>query len=373
MYRQINDHEEDWNFQRIFWHNQKKDIESYQLTIVTYGLAYAPFLALRTLVQLIEDEGDKYPLAIPSLTKGIYIDDIFGSADSISEAQEIVHQLNSICMADGFPLQKWISNHPAVLESISPEKQAKSISLQFNETAITHVLGLCFNTSTDAFNFSKTSSISTAMTKRTILSTIAKVFDLLGLLAPVTITAKIFIQELWSLKLGWDDPLPLPTSKKWTQFINLFQDIPKLQFPRWIRLTSEPDFEIHGFCDASQRAICATVYMRSSNQKKKVTTHLICSKTKVAPLKKLTIPRLELSGAVLLTKLVSRVSQILRPNCVPIFMWTDSAVVYTWINNHPSRKTSFIIEFVTFTKLYPKQSGNLFLERTIQLIVPLEA
>jgi len=86
-------------------------------------------------------------------------------------------------------------------------------------------------------------------------------------------------------------------------------------------LTSEHDFEIHGFCDASQRAICATVYLRSSNQEEKVTTHLICSKTKVTPLKKLTIPRLELSGAVLLTNLVSRVSQILRRNCVPIFLW----------------------------------------------------
>jgi len=164
-----------------------------------------------------------------------------------------------MCKAGGFPLQKRISHHPAIFESISSEKHARSISLQFNETAITHVLGLCFNISADAFHFSITSSIPTAITKRTILSIIAKVFDPLGLLAPVTITAKIFIQKLWSLKLGWNDPLPLLTSKKWTQFTNLFQDIPKLKFPRWISLTSEHDFEIHGFSDASQRAICATL------------------------------------------------------------------------------------------------------------------
>jgi len=189
MYRQIKVHQEDWNFQRIFWINQDKDIVSYQLTTVTYGLACAPFLVLRTFVQLVED--DKYPLAIPSLTQGRYVDDIFGGADSISQAQEIVRQLNSMCKAGGFPLQKWISNHSAILESISPEKHAKSISLQFDEAAMTHVLGLCFNTSTDAFHFSIASFIPTAMTKRTILSTIAKVFDPLGLLALVTITAKI--------------------------------------------------------------------------------------------------------------------------------------------------------------------------------------
>jgi len=342
MYRQINVHHKDWNFQRIFWINQDKDLVSYYLTTVTYGLACAPFLALRTLAQLIEDEGEKYPLAIPSLTRGRYVDDIFGGADSISQAQKIIHQLNSLCMAGGFPLQKWISNHPAILEFISPEKQTKSISLHFEKSSLTHVLGLSYNTSTDAFHFSFESSTSPTITKRIILSTIAKIFDPLGFLAPVVITAKIFIQELWSLKLGWDDPLPLPTLNKWTQFINFLQDIPKLKFPRWINLNSEQEFEIHGFCDASQRAISATVYLRSSQQGEKITTSLICSKTKVAPLKKLTIPRLELSGAVLLTNLVSRVSQILKRNNVPIFLWTDSAVVHTWINNHPSRWKEFV-------------------------------
>jgi len=131
---------------------------------MTYGLACAPFLALRTLVQLIEDESNKYPLAIPSLTQGRYADDIFGGAYSIFQTQEIVRQLNSMCKTGGFPLQKRISN-PAILESISPEKHARSISLHFDETAMIHVLGLCFNTSADAFHFSITSSIPT-MTKR---------------------------------------------------------------------------------------------------------------------------------------------------------------------------------------------------------------
>lgn len=342
MYRQINVHQEDWNFQRIFWINQDKDILTYQLTTVTYGLACAPFLALRTLTQLINDEGARFPLAIPSITQGRYVDDIFGGADSISGTQDIVHQLTSLCKAGGFSLQKWISNHPAILESISQEKQTDSTFVQFNKSTIIHVLGLHWNPSTDIFHFSVSSSIPTIMTKRIILSTIAKVFDPLGLLAPIIITAKIFIQELWSIKLGWDDPLSLPISKKWTNFLKQLQDIPKLNFPRWINFKSDNDFEIHGFCDASQSAICATVYIRSTDQQGKITNNLICSKTKVAPLKKMTIPRLELSGAVLLTNLVSRVSQILKLNHVPLFMWTDSAIVHTWINNHPSRWKDFV-------------------------------
>ncbi|XP_036149718.1 uncharacterized protein LOC118647894 [Monomorium pharaonis] len=85
MYRQIKVHPEDWKFQRILWFNQSNCLRTYELTTVTYGLACAPFLALRTLLQLIEDEGQNFPRAIPSLTKGRYVDDVFGGADSIDE------------------------------------------------------------------------------------------------------------------------------------------------------------------------------------------------------------------------------------------------------------------------------------------------
>ncbi|XP_067214144.1 uncharacterized protein [Linepithema humile] len=209
MYRQINVHEEDQKFQRILWRNKAKDIVTYELTTVTYGLACAPFLALRTLEQLVEDKGSKFPLAVPSLVQGRYVDDIFGGADSITQAREIV-QVKSLCMAGGFPLQKWLTNHSAILESISSENRIDSSSIRIDETAIIHVLGLCWNPSSDTFHFSVTVSIPSVLTKRNVLSTIAKVFDPLGLLAPILITAKIFIQELWSLKLGWDEPLPLP-------------------------------------------------------------------------------------------------------------------------------------------------------------------
>lgn len=92
--------------QRILWIDQNQEISTYQLSTVTYGLACAPFLALRTLAQLVEDEGTKYPLAIPSLTKGRYVDDIFGGADSIKQTQDIISHLVSLCKAGGSPLQK---------------------------------------------------------------------------------------------------------------------------------------------------------------------------------------------------------------------------------------------------------------------------
>lgn len=95
MYRQIKINSEDWDFQWILWINQSNDIITYQLTTyqVTYGLACAPFIALRTLKQLVDDEGDKFPLAIQVLIKGSYVDDLFGGSDTIQQAQNIVKTL----------------------------------------------------------------------------------------------------------------------------------------------------------------------------------------------------------------------------------------------------------------------------------------
>ncbi|XP_036142858.1 uncharacterized protein LOC118645585 [Monomorium pharaonis] len=124
MYRQIAVHRDNWDLQRILWYDKENRPVDYQLTTVTYGFSCAPFLALRTIQQL-EDEGSRFPKAIVLLTKGRYVDDIFGEAESITETKEIVRQLTQLCQAGQFPLQKWNSNCPEVL----PKTDNKSVTL----------------------------------------------------------------------------------------------------------------------------------------------------------------------------------------------------------------------------------------------------
>lgn len=351
MYRQIKVSQSDWDFQRILWFDSSKNITTYQLTTVTYGLACAPFLALRSFEQLVNDEGNKFPLAVPVLREGRYVDDIFGGGNSVSQAQEVAKQTMQLCMAGGFPLQKWVSNHPSILRSIPTDKQADSLTIKIEENTIIQTLGLSWRPSSDSFHFITEMSSITTITKRTVLSTIAKLFDPLGLISPVIIKAKILMQELWSIKLEWDDPLPTTTAIQWETFINQLQGTSLLTFPRWISSNSDQNLEIHGFCDASQQAICAAVYTRVTNNNGEMISTLVCAKTKVAPLKRLTIPRLELSGAVILTKLVTRVLAVLKLNNPAIYMWTDSAVTYAWINNHPSRWKDFVHNRVCFIQV----------------------
>jgi len=342
MYRQIKVHSDDWKFQRIRWSTFEDSTQSYELTTVTYGLACAPYLALRTIAQLIEDEGKNFPLAVPCLKQGRYVDDIFGGAESVEKVKEIIHQLCQLCMAGGFALQKWASNNINVLNHLPSDRRINPDVISIDQDSFVSVLGLQWQPASDCFRFILDRPLTTTITKRTILSTIAKFFDPLGLLSPVIIKAKVLIQDLWIIKLEWDEPVPVPIADKWIAFVNELEDLKAITIPRWIGIKPGCQLQLHGFCDASTHALSALVYLRAINVEGEITTNLITTKTKVAPLKRLTIPRLELSGAVLLTKLTTHVLQVLDLKEVPVYMWTDSSITLTWINNHPSKWKDFI-------------------------------
>lgn len=205
MFRQIAVHQQDWDLQRILWCGQDGRPSAYRLTTVTYGLNCAPFLALRTVQQLVKDEGQRFPKAIVPLTKGRYVDDIFGGAETIPEAKEIVQQLILLCESGRFPLQKWNSNCLEVL----PKNGKTSLSTVEFEPTLCRILGLVWKPETDTFHFLATPLSSVAvLTKRIVSSEIARLFDPLGLIAPILVRTKMILQELWLAKAGWDDPLP---------------------------------------------------------------------------------------------------------------------------------------------------------------------
>ncbi|XP_063979927.1 uncharacterized protein LOC135163952 [Diachasmimorpha longicaudata] len=344
MFRQIRIHSDDWNLQRILWRDENQLI-TFQLTTVTYGQTCAPWLALRVLQQLTADDGHRYPKAVPSLSKGRYVDDIYGGADSPGELREIIIQLIGLCKAGGFPLQKWASNCPEVLSQLGllpPSSPSSSLELQEREQVI-KVLGLCWNSHQDNFQFKPQTFSTKPVTKRLILSEIAHIFDPLGFISPVTIKAKIIMQELWLIKVGWDDPLPMSTIRRWNQFREELSHVNLIAVPRWLQLDSTvSNLQVHGFADASNLAIGAVVYLRTEKPGTAPVISLVCAKTCVAPLKRVTIPRLELTAAGLLTELTSYAIKQLELTQPTIFLWTDSSVALAWIKSHPSRWKEYV-------------------------------
>ena len=194
------------------------------------------------------------------------------------------------------------------------------------------------------------------VTKRILVSDIAKTFDVLGWFSPATIKVKILLQRLWEQKVDWDDPVPAPICDEWFQWrseLHLLSNkhIPRCYFDKKSEIAS---IQLHGFCDASENAYAAVVYLRMVTSFGKAEISLVTSKTKVAPIKKLTIPRLELSGAHLLAQLLFHLQNVfnLPPNAV--YAWTDSTIVLSWLVGNPRRfkvyvgnRISYIVELIS--------------------------
>lgn len=145
------------------------------------------------------------------------------------------------------------------------------------------------------------------MTKRVLLSDINRIYDPLGLLSPVLIKGKIFLQQLWSLKLGWDSVLPVDLQDRWTRFYSKLKTLENLSILRLVIQNVRALNTLHGFCDASQEAYGACIYIRSSSSNCPTQIKLLTSKSRVAPMHTTTIPRQELCGALLLAELMVEV------------------------------------------------------------------
>ncbi|XP_076298030.1 uncharacterized protein LOC143217531 [Lasioglossum baleicum] len=343
MYRQILVHPEDRRWQQIVWRSEKREnILDYELNTVTYGLACAPYLAIRCLHQLAQLEELRYPRGSHTVLRDIYMDDVLTGADSLLEARLKLLEVRELLMAGGFPLRKWASNSRELLERLSIDER-KGI-VEWDSPTLHSVLGIQWLPSSDCFQVSAATSIrNTGYTKRAVLSGTAQLFDPLGWLAPVTIVAKVLMQSLWLLKIDWDAPLPEREELIWQKFQQQLPTLQPIRVPRWLGVSgSKQTIEIHGFADASERAYAAVVYSRVLGEIGVATVSLIAAKSKVAPLKRVSLPRLELCAAFLLAKLVYHITKVLDLRDIGLHLWSDSSVTLSWIQGHPSRWPTYV-------------------------------
>ncbi|KAH9634570.1 hypothetical protein HF086_006195 [Spodoptera exigua] len=207
-------------------------------------------------------------------------------------------------------------------------------------------LGIYWNTNQDTITYSTNieNSVSDNITKRKILSIIGQIFDPLGLISPSVLEAKIIMQKMWSLNLQWDNHVPHDIEVLWKKFIQSLSALKQLVIPRRVFYDSSKHIQLHIFCDASQNAYGGCVYVRSHTTKDEVYVQLLTAKCRVAPLKTLTIPRLELCAALTAVRLYKKVIDSLRnshiiSNC---FFWSDSMIVLSWIKLSPYKLNAFV-------------------------------
>ena len=173
---------------------------------------------------------------------------------------------------------------------------------------------------------------------------VARIFDVVGWFTPVTLPAKLLLQEAWSLQVDRDKLLPEAIPKQLSFWLQELPAINEYAISRCVRPPSTQNLGIslHGYCEASYKAYGGLVYMRTVLTDTTVEVHLLTAKSKLAPLKPRTVPRLELCGAQLLSKLFSQVATNFDVPMESVYAWTDSAVVLGWLKTSPSRLKVYV-------------------------------
>lgn len=341
MYRQFWIHPEDSKYQQILWRdNNTQPLRRYELKTVTFGTAAAPFLAIRCLHYIADSIQTENTSLAKLIKEAFYVDDLLASFDSRQEALLTKENLSKLFEGYSLNLRKWNSNDQTI---ISNDDTNELVSLRVHPTNTCTTLGMQWNTKNDSLSYKVTAKPeANIITKRSILSEIASLFDPLGLLAPIIIRAKIFMQSLWLGAYGWDDELPGNILAEWTQIKADIRSCNQITINRWIGyVKTHSHLSVHGFADASERAYAAVVYLRTVHDDGTTHLQIVVSKTKVAPLKTVSIPRLELCAAVLLSNLMHKVIQSLEIS-PEVYAWTDSAVTLAWISTPPCKLKTFV-------------------------------
>ncbi|XP_071650743.1 uncharacterized protein [Temnothorax longispinosus] len=350
MYRQILVHPDDRDLQRIVWRpDETAALRDYLLNTVTYGEGCAPFLAIRSRLQLARDERVRFPRAAAVLEDDTYVDNAFPGAETLEEALELQTELIELCMAGGLPLSKWSANSDALLATIPEKHRQPRRALEWGTDEGHSILGLQWQPEKDTFAFQVHPATSTQVTKRSVLSHTARLFDPLGWLAPVIIGAKILIQSTWLQGLKWDQPLATRDEQAWLRIQTSLNVLERIRIPRLVSTGSEKSkVKIHGFADASERAYAAVIYIRTMDGPEDIKVSLLMAKSKVAPTRPVTLPRLELSAAALLSKLAKHARSVTGLTTANVTLWSDSETTLAWIRGHPSRWKIYVANRVAF-------------------------
>ncbi|CAG2248710.1 unnamed protein product [Mytilus edulis] len=295
------------------------------------------------------DNGELFETEIAStVERNFYVDDLLKSVDTEERAVQLATDLREIMKRGGFRLTKWLSNSKVVINEIPNSERAPSVEILKSNTALPtdRALGVIWDVNDDAIKY-KVKLEEKPLTRRGITSTVSSIFDPLGLIAPIILKGKIILQDLskQSIKLGWDDPIPKEKEEEWIKWKSTLPEIENISIPRCFKtkdMKEISDAQLHIFSDGSEIGYGACAYLRLVDTNGKVNCSLILGKSRLAPLKQTTIPRLELSGAVVACKLYEIIRDELEIKIDSVVFWTDSMIVLGYIKNESRRFKTFV-------------------------------
>ncbi len=338
--------EEHRDYHRFLWRdNNDREPKIYRWKSHVFGNSGSPCVAIFAVKNHAKNNQKKFPQAADTIMHATLVDDSLDSTNTAEEAVTLLGQLRQLLASMDMDIKKVTSNSREVVASIPETERSQSLnisSFHTHETSLPLVktLGVIYLAEEDAFSFQlQQFKNHTRWTKRLLLQMEARLYDPHGLILPVTIHARAIFQESWRATLDWDDPLPEHITSKWQEWLQHLQHLPKLRIPRCIADTQlgpakNTTFTI--FTDASQVAYAAVAYAVTEHVNGDASSTLVVAKGRVAPLKQLSIPRLELLAAELAVDITHTLTTTFKTTLQDIHYRTDSVNVLCWIK-HDSR------------------------------------
>ncbi|XP_062713880.1 uncharacterized protein LOC134290715 [Aedes albopictus] len=316
------------------------------MDVATFGSSSSPCSA-----QYIREHAQEFPRAAEAIERRHYVDDYFDSFDDEDEACRVAQEVRIVHKRGGFTIRNWLSNSSEVLRRVGAVAATKDVCCQMqlgaDKTGQTErVLGMLWAPMPDIFTYAAVSELPTITpTKRNILRCVMSQYDPLGLLSHFLVHGRVIIQDIWRSKADWDDIVGEEIQERWRRWIEVFEDLQNVRIPRAYfpsaASTEITDLQLHIFVDASEVAYACVAYFRA-NIRGQFQTARVGAKSKVSPLKSLSIPRLELQAAIIGCRLLKT---LCASHSLPIkrrFMWTDSKTVLAWINSDHRRYRQFV-------------------------------
>lgn len=329
----------DRDYVRFIWINFGKYLEDktiefqhFRLARVLFGVNCSPYLLSAT----INHHLGKYMKnkTAKLLKDNLYVDDLICGAQTTQEAVESVNEIKTIFSEANMNIRKWRTNCKWTRELIKGDPVSD-----------VNVLGVKWTLDDDSLQAHikvKQYSDNVKVTKRIILSSIGQIFDPLGYVSPFVMMLKIIFQGLWVKGFEWDEELPLKIQDNWKKWINEAKAGHVFKHQRKLYTNNNYLFQqLHVFCDASQVGYAAVAYLRVVYGDH-TEVKFVMSRARLAPLKKVTIPRLELLAAVMGVHLAKYITENLHIDIKTTIFWTDARNVLYWIKDHSGNWKQFV-------------------------------
>ena len=353
MYHMIAIPEADQHVHRFKWRNSEvsRQPDTYVKTVLTFGDRPAPTMAITAMRKTAKMKEEEKPRGAEAILKNAYVDDICDSVKNAKEAKALTADVDEVLEPGGFHVKQWTSS-----AQTNATEEPNEVVLG-GQSHVEKVLGTVWLPEKDTFTFKIKVELAketvpleepgvfipVKLTKRLILSKLAGIFDPVGAGAAVLIKPKIAMQELWQLGLGWDDEVPPDVRGKWMKLFEEMIALNTVQFERCLtppNATGNPSLVV--FCDASRQAFGACAYTKWNLNDGKFGLRFVAAKSRVAPLKELSIPRLELQAAVIASRLGNTIQEESRFTFEKVRYFSDSRVALAWIQGESRSYKPFV-------------------------------